>query len=121
MCPSIDSARCIAFHSEWMERSPEDELVQGALNRRKQFPVAAVVVVHDDISLMRTALEEVALVVEHIVSENGCSGEVRAGLYTTKTTDRVFRLMYGTIMYSPTQSPRLESQLVNRRMGVCTN
>eukprot|EP00752_Nemacystus_decipiens_P004605 g4204.t1 len=75
-------ARCIAFHSEWMERSPDDELVTETLNRRTQFPVAAVVVVHDDISLMRTALEEVALVVEHILVVvsvrpwNGGAGEV---------------------------------------------
>lgn len=63
-----------------MGRSPDVTLVQEGLNRRNQFPVAAVVVVHDDISLMRVALEEVALVVEHIVSEDERLGEVRASV-----------------------------------------
>lgn len=60
---------CVAFHSEWMQRAPDEHLSKGgALARRKEFPVAAVVVVHDDISLMRATLEEVAVVVECIVS-----------------------------------------------------
>lgn len=33
--------------------------------------MAVVIVVHDDISLMRATLEEAAVVVEHIVSANG--------------------------------------------------
>lgn len=65
--------RCVAFHSEWMKRAPEKVLVDEALIRRKRFPVAVVVAVHDEISLMRTALEEVAIVVEHIVSANSCT------------------------------------------------
>lgn len=60
---------CISFHSEWMERGPHRDLVDEALVRRQQFPVAAVVVVHDDISLLRAALEAAAIVVEYIVSE----------------------------------------------------
>ncbi|CAB1101889.1 unnamed protein product [Ectocarpus sp. CCAP 1310/34] len=58
---------CISFHSEWMGRSPNKRLAREALERRKRFPVAVVVVVHDDISLMRAVLEEVAAVVEHIL------------------------------------------------------
>lgn len=64
-----DSARlCIAFHSEWMKRAPDETLERHALRRRESFPVAVVVVVHDDISLMRATLEEVAMVVEFVVS-----------------------------------------------------
>lgn len=63
-----------------MERGPDEILVHEALNRQKHFAVAVVVVVHDDISLMRTALEEVALVVEHIVSRNECSTEFSASM-----------------------------------------
>lgn len=51
-----------------MGRSPNERLAREALDRRKRFPVAVVIVVHDDISLMRAVLEEVAAVVEHIVS-----------------------------------------------------
>ncbi|CAM9672059.1 unnamed protein product [Ectocarpus sp. 6 AP-2014] len=58
---------CLSFHSEWMGRSPNERLAREALDRRKRFPVAVVVVVHDDISLMRAVLEEVAAVVEHIL------------------------------------------------------
>lgn len=65
--------RCVSFHSEWMERAPDKVLVREALVRRNKFPVAIVVVVHDEISLMLEALEEVAVVVEHIVSENSCA------------------------------------------------
>lgn len=36
--------------------------------RRELFPVSVVVVVHDEISLLRETLEEIAGVVEHIVS-----------------------------------------------------
>ena len=61
-------ARCVNFHSDWMARAPDKMLVEEAPVRRERFPVAAVVVVHDDISLMRTTLEEIATVVEHIVS-----------------------------------------------------
>lgn len=60
--------RCIAFHSDWMDRTPDQLLEREAAARREIFPVAVVVVVHDDISLMRTTLEEVAVAVEHIVS-----------------------------------------------------
>lgn len=62
--------RCLGFHSEWMERTPTNILANEALIRRKQFPVAVVVVVHDEVSLLRATLEEVAIVVEHIVSDN---------------------------------------------------
>lgn len=55
------------FHFEWMERAPGNE-VRYALDRRKQFPVAVVVMAHDGIPIMRPSLEGVALVVEHIVS-----------------------------------------------------
>lgn len=61
---------CIAFHSDWMKRGPDENLERDALRRRESFPVAVVVVVHDDISLMRATLEEVAMVVEFIVSVN---------------------------------------------------
>lgn len=60
--------RCVSFHSAWMGRAPDKSLVHEALVRRNRFPVAVVVVVHDEISLMASALKEVALVVEHIVS-----------------------------------------------------
>lgn len=56
-----------------MERTPDKLLVDKALVRRKEFPVAVVVVVHDETSLMPAALEEVAVVVEHIVSASGCT------------------------------------------------
>lgn len=52
-----------------MERGPDNVLVEEASVRRESFPVAAVVVVHDDISLMRATLEEVAWVVEYMVSK----------------------------------------------------
>lgn len=52
-----------------MERNPDKILANEALIRRKWFPVAVVIVVHDDISLLRATLEEVAIVAEHIVSE----------------------------------------------------
>lgn len=61
-------ASCVGFHSEWMARAPDKIVAEEASTRRERFPVAAVVVVHDDIALMRTTLEEVATVVEHIVS-----------------------------------------------------
>ncbi|CAM9423268.1 unnamed protein product, partial [Ectocarpus sp. 12 AP-2014] len=64
----VDPARLsIAFHSEWMERAPDTVLAHGVLDRRKRFPVAAVVVVNEDISILRSSLEEVAVVVEHIL------------------------------------------------------
>lgn len=56
-----------------MERGPHLDLINEALARRRKFPVAAVVVVHDDISLLRAALEAAAIVVEYIVSVNGCT------------------------------------------------
>lgn len=59
---------CIAFHSKWMKRAPDKTLERDALHRRESFPVAAVVVVHDDISLMRESLEAVSVVVEFVVS-----------------------------------------------------
>ena len=59
---------CIAFHSEWMERKPDKILEYEILVRKERFPIAVVIVVHNDISLMRATLEEVAIVVEHIVS-----------------------------------------------------
>ena len=66
-----ESARlCIDFHSEWMKRAPDKTLERDASRRRESFPVAVVVVVHDDISLMRATLEEVAVAVEFIVSVN---------------------------------------------------
>lgn len=66
----VDSvAHCVNFHSDWMARAPNKMLAEGAFTRREAFPVAAVVVVHDDISLMRATLEEIATVVEHVVSE----------------------------------------------------
>lgn len=46
-------------------------MLEKAVVKRKTFPVAVVVAAHDDISLLRPALEEVAVVVEHIVSEHG--------------------------------------------------
>ncbi|CAM9968750.1 unnamed protein product, partial [Pylaiella littoralis] len=58
---------CLSFHSEWMERGPHKDLMHGALARRQEFPVAAVVVVHDDVSLLRPALEAAAIVVEYIL------------------------------------------------------
>ncbi|CAM9226878.1 unnamed protein product, partial [Pylaiella littoralis] len=58
---------CVAFHSEWMGRAPDAVLVHEVLVRRHRFPVAVVIVVHDDISLMRATLEEAAVVVEHIL------------------------------------------------------
>ncbi|CAM9753558.1 unnamed protein product [Scytosiphon promiscuus] len=61
------TGRCLAFSSEWMGRFPDSLLVRDALKRQTRFPVAVVVVVHDDISLMRATLEEVATVVEHIL------------------------------------------------------
>lgn len=65
----VDSvASCVNFHSDWMARAPNKMVAEEASTRRERFPVAAVVVVHDDIALMRTTLEEVAAVVEHIVS-----------------------------------------------------
>lgn len=70
---------CVEFHWDWMGRGPDDLLVKEALTRRERMPVAAVVVVHDDISLMRANLEEVAAVVEHIVSESRCIGGQRLG------------------------------------------
>ncbi|CAM9672191.1 unnamed protein product, partial [Ectocarpus sp. 6 AP-2014] len=64
----VDPARLsIAFHSEWMERAPDTVLAHGVFDRRKRFPVAAVVVVNEDISILRSSLEEVAVVVEHIL------------------------------------------------------
>lgn len=54
-----------------MERAPDQKMLDKAVGRRQTFPVAVVVVAHGDISLMRPALEEVAVVVEHIVSEYG--------------------------------------------------
>lgn len=62
--------RCRGFHSEWMERAPDTEVMH-ALDRRKQFPVALLVMAHDNIAIMRPSLEGVALVVEHIVSVKG--------------------------------------------------
>lgn len=62
---------CVAFHSEWMKRAPDRRMLEKAVVKRKTFPVAVVVAAHDDISLLRPALEEVAVVVEHIVSEHG--------------------------------------------------
>lgn len=56
-----------------MKRAPDKTLEHDALLRRERFPVAVVVVVHDDISLMRATLEEVAIVVEFIVSGNNCT------------------------------------------------
>lgn len=53
-----------------MGRTLDNLLAQEASIRRKNFSVAAVVVVHDGISHMRATLEEVAQVVEHIVSSN---------------------------------------------------
>lgn len=53
-----------------MKRAPDKTLERDALLRRERFPVAVVVVVHDDISLMRATLEEVAVVVEFLVSVN---------------------------------------------------
>lgn len=71
-----------------MERTPDEVLVHEVLARRQRFPVAAVVVVHDDISLLRATLEEVAVVVEHIVSVSGlyvratcCGGDFRLSLF----------------------------------------
>ena len=52
-----------------MARAPDNMLAEEAFTRRETFPVAAVVVVHDDTSLMRATLEEIATLVEHIVSE----------------------------------------------------
>lgn len=66
--------QCRDFHSEWMQRAPDNEAML-ALDRRKLFPVAVVVTVHDDIAIMRPSLEGVALVVEHIVSAKGCRYE----------------------------------------------
>lgn len=60
----------MTFHSEWMERTPDEVLANNVLDRRKRFPVAVVVVIHDETSLMRAALDEIAVVVEHIVSAN---------------------------------------------------
>lgn len=54
-----------------MERVPDNEVML-ALDRRNRFPVAVVVMVHDNISILRSSLEGVAVVVEHIVSENEC-------------------------------------------------
>ncbi|CBJ29237.1 conserved unknown protein [Ectocarpus siliculosus] len=59
--------RCMIFHSEWMERTPDKVLEDNVLDRRKRFPVAVVVVIHDENSLVRAALDEVAIVVEHIL------------------------------------------------------
>lgn len=67
-CEVDPVARCVSFHSDWMARAPDAMLAEEASTRRERFPVAAVFVVHDDISLMRTTLEEIATVVEHIVS-----------------------------------------------------
>lgn len=53
-----------------MQRPPDKTLERDAVLRREKFPVAVVVVVHDDISLMRASLEGVAAVVELIVSVN---------------------------------------------------
>lgn len=64
-----------------MKRTPDTVLAHGVLDRRKRFPVAAVVVVNEDISILRSSLEEVAVVVEHIVSENRCSECRRAWLF----------------------------------------
>ncbi|CAM9157458.1 unnamed protein product [Hapterophycus canaliculatus] len=60
-------ASFLEFNSKWMERAPDKLLVRSALIRRKQFPVAMVVVVLDDTSLLCAALEEVAVVVEHVL------------------------------------------------------
>lgn len=54
-----------------MERVPDHRMLEKAVIRRRAFPVAVVVVAHDDVSLLRPALEEVAVVVEHIVSDQG--------------------------------------------------
>lgn len=62
--------RCMTFHSEWMERTPDKVLEDNVLDRRKRSPVAVVVVIHDETSLVRAALDEIAIVVEHIVSDN---------------------------------------------------
>lgn len=58
----------IAYHSGWMRREPDKFIKRHTAYRRERFPVAVMVVVHEDFSLMRVALEEVAIVVEHIVS-----------------------------------------------------
>eukprot|EP00752_Nemacystus_decipiens_P014776 g13155.t1 len=71
---------CTAFHSEWMQRAPDKTLERDALLRRERFPAAVVVVVHDDISLMRASLEAVAVAVELIlvvVSENPWHGDTQ--------------------------------------------
>lgn len=71
----------VEFHTEWMNRAPDREMLNKAVVRRHSFPVAIVVVVHDDISLMRAALENVAVVVEHIVSERGYVQTSREGIH----------------------------------------
>ncbi|CAM9351211.1 unnamed protein product [Ectocarpus sp. 13 AM-2016] len=63
-----DSVRqCVTFHAEWMERTPDKVLEDNVLDRRKRFPMAVVVVIHDETSLVRAALDEIAIVVEHIL------------------------------------------------------
>lgn len=66
-----------------MKRGPDETLERDALLRRERFPVAVVVVVHDDISLMRATLEEVATVAEFIVSANNISrvGDAPSGFF----------------------------------------
>ncbi|CAM9498628.1 unnamed protein product [Ectocarpus fasciculatus] len=85
---------CLSFHSEWMGRAPNERLAREALNRRKRFPVAVVVVVHDDISLMRAVLEEVAVVVEHIlvvVSVRPWHGSATDGSPTLRMLERMLQ------------------------------
>eukprot|EP00752_Nemacystus_decipiens_P004611 g4210.t1 len=58
---------CVAFHTEWMKRSPDRRMLETAVVRRKTSPVAMVVMAHDEISLLRPALEEMAVIVDHIL------------------------------------------------------
>lgn len=61
------AAACVSFHSDWMGRGPSKNLLEEASARRRTFPVVAVIVVHDEISVLRQTLEDVVDVVEHIV------------------------------------------------------
>ncbi|CAM9370803.1 unnamed protein product, partial [Choristocarpus tenellus] len=63
--PTIVAA-LVDFHSQWMGRGPDAMLLE-ARERQTQMPVAAVVLVHDDFFFMSWTVEEVAMVVEHIL------------------------------------------------------
>lgn len=60
---------CFSNHASWMGRGSDPLLVEENSARREKFPVAALVVVHDEAKFLKATLEDVALVIEHVVSQ----------------------------------------------------